>query len=270
MTISNHQPHDQFWNNKRVLITGGSSGIGAAIGQHVAERGAHIGLIARRAEALEEVAQSIRTTGVQVGTAIADVTDAEAVRNAVRQLESELGPTDVMIANAGTHRYTPGDAFSADDFAVVHTTNVQGAANAFDAVLPGMLERGFGHIAAVASIAGMVGLPGVGAYSSSKAALITLMQSLRTDLHRKGIRVTALCPGFVDTPFIANHDRRVLKFLLTPKEAAAIMAKAIARGKARKHFPWPTWLTARIASAMPDRIYRWLTRKVPKEQIEKP
>lgn len=268
--MSKQNQRDRFWQSKNVLITGGSSGIGAALGKHVADRGARVGLIARREDALAKVAESIVSTEGQVSTAHADVTDADALQRAVQQLEADLGPTDVMIANAGTHGYTPGDAFSASDFARVHATNVQGSANAFEAVLPGMVARGFGHIAAVASIAGMVGLPGVGAYSSSKAALITLMQSLRTDLHRQGIRVTCLCPGFVDTPFLASHDRRVLKFVLSAEEAAAIMAKAIAQGKARKHFPWPTWLTARIASALPDRLYRWVTRKVPKEQIEKP
>jgi short-subunit dehydrogenase len=268
--VSGNRSIDTFWQDKTVIITGGSSGIGAALGQHVANRGARVGLIARRAKALEEVAANIHEVGGHVRFAIADVCDADALRSAIKQLEAELGRTDILIANAGTHRYTPGASFKADDFALVHATNVQGAANAFDAVLPGMIERQSGHLAAVASIAGMVGLPGVAAYSSSKAALITMMQSLRADLHSYGIRVTALCPGFVDTPFIANHDRRVLKFLLSPEQAAAIMAKAIAHGKARKHFPWPTWLTARIASAMPDRIYRWLTRKVPREPLELP
>lgn len=253
-----------FWHEKRVFITGGSSGIGAALARHLAARGAAVGLIARREEPLAAVTAALREAGHLAAHAVADVTQAPRLREAVTRLRQALGRCDIAIANAGIHRYTPGYRFHADDVATVFATNVQGAANLYDAVLPEMLERQSGHLAAVASIAGMVGLPDVGAYSASKSALITLTESLRVDLASSGIRVTTVCPGFVDTPFIASHDRRVLRFLLTPEQAADKIARAIAAGKHVTYFPWPTWLTASIARRLPFSLYRRLASRVPK------
>ena len=142
-------------------------------------------------------------------------------------------------------------------------TNVQGAANTFDAVLPGMLARGGGHLVGMASIAGMLGLPEVGAYSASKAALITLLQSLRLDLHSRRIRVTAVCPGFVDTPFLDGHDRRVLRFMMTAAECARRTAQAVERGRAEAYFPWQTWLLARTARSLPFPLLRRLIAALP-------
>jgi short-subunit dehydrogenase len=116
----------------------------------------------------------------------------------------------------------------------------------------------------VASIAAMLGLPEVGAYSASKAALVTLMESLRVDLHRFGIKVTTICPGFIDTPLIADHPRSVLKFMLQPDEAARRIARAIERGRAEYWFPWQMWLAARLARALPFGLYRRLCARLPK------
>jgi short-subunit dehydrogenase len=103
----------------------------------------------------------------------------------------------------------------------------------------------------------------VGAYSASKAAVITLLESLRLDLHPLGIRVTTLCPGFVDTPLVANHDRRVLRFVLTVEQAAERIARAIEQGRAEYWFPWQTWLMARIARLLPFWLYRQRAPRCP-------
>ncbi|MBN2447047.1 MAG: SDR family NAD(P)-dependent oxidoreductase [Phycisphaerae bacterium] len=262
---------NQFWTDKHVIITGASSGIGHALAEHVAREGARVGLLARRQIPLEQLANRIRASAGRAATALGDVREAEAVRSAILSLEDELGPCDVIVANAGAHRYTPGSDFQAADFDFVFDTNVRGTVNSLAAVLPGMVRRRRGHVVAVASIAGMLGLPEVGAYSSSKAALITLMESLRVDLYPHGVRVTTICPGFIDTPFIAGHDRRVLKFMLSPEEAARRIARAIERGRAEYYFPWPTWLTARIASWLPFDLYRRLLAwQTPPAQVEQP
>ncbi len=252
-----------FWRDKHVIITGASSGIGWALAEHVAGLGARLGLTARRKEKLDELAARLRARGHSVVVAAADVRELGLVRSAIRALECDLGPCDVLVANAGTHRYTPGSDFRAESFEDVFSTNVQGVVNAFDAVLGGMVARRRGHIAAVASIAGVLGLPHVGAYSASKAALITLLQSLRVDLAGHNINVTTICPGFIDTPFIASHDRRVLKFMLSASEAAGRIAWAIARGKREYYFPRRTWLLARIARALPFPVYRRVAARVP-------
>ena len=150
--------------------------------------------------------------------------DGPALAVAVRELEDRLGPCDVLIANAGIYRKTDVRQFDAEEANRVVATNVQGVLNAFGAVLPGMIRRRAGRLAAVASIAGMVGLPGAAAYSASKAAVITLLQSLRVDLYPLGIKVTAICPGYVDTAMITDLERATLKHLLTAEEVLQIMA----------------------------------------------
>jgi short-subunit dehydrogenase len=259
-----------YWRDKCVIITGASSGIGWALAEHLAARRAKLGLIARRAEKLKELAAAIETAGGRAVLARADVTDTQETAQACRALEAALGPCDVLIANAGIHHYSPGYDFRPDRANAVFTTNVAGVVNAIGAVLPGMVERRRGHLVAMASIAAMLGLPEVGAYSASKAAIVTLMESLRVDLHRHGVRVTTVCPGFVDTPLIADHARPLLRFILSPADAARRTAWAIEQERAEYWFPWQTWLLARLGRALPFSIYRRICSRLPKRALRDP
>ena len=252
-----------FWQDKCVIITGASSGIGWALAEHVAARGARVGLLARREEKLAELARLIEARGAQAAYAAADVNDPHRTAEAIHAVEQELGDCEVLVANAGVHRDTPGSRFCGADARAVLSTNVLGVVNSIDAVLPGMLARGSGHIVAVASIAAMLGLPEVGAYSASKAAVVTLMESLRVDLRRSNVKVTTICPGFVDTPLIARRPRRMLWFVLAPDEAARRIARAIERGKAEYWFPWRMWLVARVARALPFGLYSRVCSLIP-------
>jgi short-subunit dehydrogenase len=253
-----------FWQGKCVIITGASSGIGRALAEELAGHGAKVGLIARQREKLAELAAALESAGRQAAFAPADVTDTQQVRQACQSLEGALGPCDVLIANAGIHRYTPGGAFNPDDANAVFATNVQGVVNTVGAVLPGMVARRRGHLVAVASIASMLGLPEVGAYSASKAAVVTLMESLRVDLHRYKVRVTTICPGFVDTPMIAAHGPAVLKFVLSPTEAAPRIAHAIERGRREYWFPWQMRVLAWVGRLLPFGIYRRVCARLPR------
>lgn len=269
--IAQTDPAKHFWREKRVFITGASSGIGTALVKHLIQQGAHVGMIARRQAALETVARQLagqaQTTSAastqKVAWVCADVTKADEMERAVQQLELALGHCDVMIANAGIYHKTEVSNFDSLTQNSVIATNTQGVINTIGAVLPGMMKRRHGHIAAVASIAGMIGLPGAAAYSASKAAVITLFQSLRVDLHAHGIKAIVAAPGFVDTPLITDEERETLKDLISAEQAAEQICRAIEYDRAIHWFPWPTWLVCRLLSLMPGRLYRRLVANIP-------
>lgn len=245
-----------FWTNNCVIITGASSGIGRALALELAGRGAKLGLLSRRPDPFAQLASEIHGRGGQAEFRAADVTQSESLAAAVRDLEQSLGPCDVAIANAGIYQKTAGTALDPAAVEAVMSTNLLGVSNLFAAVLPGMLARGSGNLAAVASIAGLLGLPGGGAYSASKAAVIALLKSLRLDLAPRGIRVTTILPGYVDTPMITDHERRTVRNLFTAEQAASRIIRAIERGQAEVAFPFSLWLQARLAGLLPWWAYR--------------
>lgn len=246
-----------FWRDKRVIITGASSGIGRALAEEFASHSACVGLIARRENRLQQLADVISSQGGRTAFAVADVTVRDQVFQAVSAIESALGPCDVLIANAGMYRKTAGRDFDTRRAELVVTTNLLGVLYAVGAVLPGMIQRNGGHLAAVASLGGMIGLPGAAAYCASKQGVVTLLQSLRADLWRTGIRVTAVCPGYVDTPMITDEERTTLRGLVSAGEAARRIAWAIERGRAEYWFPRWTALEVRLARLLPP---RWAAR----------
>jgi short-subunit dehydrogenase len=245
-----------FWAGKCVLITGASSGIGRALALELAQRGAKLGLIARRGDLLTALATEIYAGGGRAEFRAADVIQAAPLAAVAAELEQTLGPCDVAIANAGIYRRTDGADFDAATVAEVVNTNVLGVTNLLAAVLPGMVRRGAGHVAVVASIAGLLGLPQGGAYSASKAALITLLQSLRLDLAPRGIRVTTILPGYVDTSMITDEERRTQN-VISAADAARRIARGIERGRTEVAFPWGLWLEARLAGLLDWPFYRW-------------
>jgi short-subunit dehydrogenase len=249
------------------MITGASSGLGEALAYHLAGCGARVGLVARRATELERVATRIRALpgAPRVALARADVRVAGQMKTAIASLEQSLGDCDVMIANAGRYRFTPGDRFDATVADEVIATNVGGVINALAAVLPGMTERRRGHVVAVASIAALQGLPDSSVYSASKAAVVTLMEGLRIDLSRVGVRVTTVCPGYMDTPMVADNPHKFL--VLAAEDAARRVARAIARGRATYWFPWPTWLLARLGRLLPRSLYTRYMARLPRRTV---
>jgi len=191
------------------------------------------------------------------------VTAAGPLAAAVGELERAQGECEVAIASAGIFRATRVENLDPTAMQDVMATNVLGVSNLFAAVLPGMLRRSRGNLAAVASIAGYLGLSQSGAYCASKAAVITLLKSLRLDLEPRGIRVTTISPGYVDTPMVTEEERRTLRSLLTADDTARRIARAIERGKPEVAFPWGLYFQADGANLLPWWLYRWLVGSVP-------
>ncbi len=188
--------------SRSVLITGASSGLGEAMALEFARRGYHLALTARRVEALEGLASRIRQEWPQVRVEVAflDVCDTASVAPVIDYLAARLGDLDIVVANAGVaanHRV--GSGHLQDDLHLMQT-NVLGAMATIDAATAWFKKAGKGHIVAISSVAAKRGMPGLAAYSASKAALATYMESLRAELHGTPLKTTTLYPGYIDTP----------------------------------------------------------------------
>ncbi|HKO55324.1 MAG TPA: SDR family NAD(P)-dependent oxidoreductase [Thermoanaerobaculia bacterium] len=239
----------------RAVITGGSSGIGEALGRELARRGWAVALLARRGELVQEIAASLpRAVGVAC-----DVTDSASVHEAVRIAEERLGgPFDLAVANAGVS--LPGHAakFKLEDAERTFRVNVFGMLYLFDAVIPGMVERRAGRFAGIASIAGLRALPTAASYSASKAAMHNFLEASRIELVPYGVGITVVNPGFVDTPIVAKNKFR-MPFLLQAPEAARIIADGLERGKRVIEFPRPMSLLMRTVRILPTALYERFT-----------
>lgn len=235
------------------VITGASSGIGWELAKVLAQEGYRLGLVARRREALGQLADEIRRSGGAAELEPADVASREEVVAAIRRLSERLGPCDLLIANAGVGHETFVDPLNVDQIEQMIRVNYLGAIYAIEAVLPEMLRRGRGHIAGVSSLAAYKGFPGQQGYCASKAALKTFLEGLRIQLRHRGIRVTTICPGFVHTPMTAQH-RFGMPFVMNADEAARRIAKALRRRKKVFNFPWQTERLAKFTYWIPDWI----------------
>lgn len=236
------------------FITGASSGIGRSLAKRIAATGEPVTVTARRKDLLDTLVQEIEQAGGKALAIRCDVTDRAAVRDAVREAEYKLGAITTLIANAGgAIGDMDGTKFDAVTFAAVIDLNLNGVANCIEAVLPGMLERGSGHIVATSSIASYRGLPSAGAYSAAKAGLTNLMESLRIDLRPKGIDVTVLAPGFVQTK--PKKKKKNRPFLLQLEDATARMHRAIQRRDPYYAFPKSLLAVMWLGWAMPASLY---------------
>lgn len=252
--------------NKVIWITGASSGIGETFAEECARRGARVALSARRAEALSALVDQINGA-LPSGSAPraraypVDVASTDSVRGAVAAIEAEMGPIDIMVANAGINQYVSLSSFSADAYLSVMNTNYGGLLRCIEAVLPSMRARGTGRIAGVASLAGFRGLPTSGAYGSSKSAMIHFLESIRFQLEPLGIGVTVINPGFVKTPMTDTNDFK-MPFLMTREDAAVCMANGLERGAKEISFPWLFSRFMKGARVLPFPLYEWLTKVV--------
>lgn len=249
-----------FWKNKVVFLTGASSGIGEALAIAMAERGAIVGLLARREELLKDLAEKCNTAGGKARIFACDVVETQAVQNAADTFRAEFGHIDILIANAGiggNNRETRD--LQPDAVKKVIDINLLGAANSVHAVLPQMLGRGSGQLVAISSLAGFRGLPKSAAYSASKAGMTAFFESVRLDVQHKGVAVTIIQPGFIKTPLTAGRGNN-MPFLMELEDAVPLFLSAIEKKKKFAAFPWqlatvvragrifPAWLYDRIAS----------------------
>lgn len=225
------------WQGTTTVITGASRGIGRSVALAAAAKGARVGLIARDKADLEAV---LAETGGRGAIALADVADPHALAAALTALEAELGPVDVLVANAGIGAYGAFVDTSSEEIERIVRVNVLGTAHAIRAVLPGMIERRRGHIVTIGSIAGRIGSPFEAIYSATKFAGVGLTESLVIELEPYGIGVSMVNPGPVATHFgeARGHpyDRQRPK-PVPPEQVAAAVIKAVEANRHEQYVP---------------------------------
>ena len=242
--------------DKVVLVTGASRGIGAEIARQAAAHGARCGLVARTQDDLDRVREDI---GTVCGTAVADVADRAQVDAAVKKISEELGPIDVAVVNAGVGLHGPFIDADVADLDRVMRINYMGSIHVLKAVLPGMIERRQGHVAVIGSISGRMGSPFEAGYSASKFALTGLTEALSIELLPFNIDVTLVNPGPTSTSFFEAsghpYDRDRPK-PQSPQHVGALTIRAIERNR-RDIFASAFMRQALISKTLIPPAFRW-------------
>lgn len=235
-----------------VFLTGASTGIGAALARHYAAQGATLGLVARRHDRLEALAAGLPGTHHVFA---ADVRDATAMRDAATAFMQRAGVPDIVIGNAGVSVGTlTAEAEDLPAFEAVLDINVTGLVRTFSPFIAPMRLRRSGALVGIASVAGIRGLPGAGAYSASKAAAISYLESLRVEMRGSGVRVQTICPGYIDTP-MTERNPYPMPFLLSADQAAPRFARVIERGTSYAVVPWQMAIVATLLRLLPNAVF---------------
>ena len=244
----------------KVVISGASGGLGLALARHYLERGAIVAAFARRGELLQALAAEFPD---QVYCYALDVRDAPAVQHAANDFIARAGCPNVVIANAGVSTGTLTEyAEDLDAFQQVMDINVLGMVKTFQPFIAAMRAARQGSLVGIASVAGFRGLPGAGAYSASKAAAISYLESLRVELHGSGVKAVTICPGYIETPMTALNPYP-MPFMLDAGEAARCIARAIERQTAFTVIPWQMGLAGRMLRLLPRWLYDRLFAHAP-------
>jgi short-subunit dehydrogenase len=247
---------------KKIFITGASSGIGESLAKHYAKEDAQLALIARRADWLERVANEISP---RPEVYVCDVRDVNALNAAAKDFIAKHGVPDIVIANAGVSRGTltqePDDLKA---FQEIFDINVMGVVNTFHPFVEAMSTRGSGTLVTIASVAGFRGIPGGGAYSSSKAAAIKYSESLRVELKKTGVAVVTICPGYIRTPMTAVNKFK-MPFLIDVDEAVVRFARAIESKTSFTVIPWTMGIAGRVLRITPNWLYDLVFQRMPRK-----
>lgn len=250
-----------------IWITGASQGLGRALALELVRRGRTVVASARGADKLAELeteSTAIQGPGRIVPWAL-DVTDGPAVTEAVRQIESDVGPIETAVLNAGTHTPVDGRRLKAEDFRRLLDINVMGTVFCLEPVVAAMTARRRGRIAVVASLSGYRGLPSAAAYGLTKAGLINMCESMRPELALAGLTMQVVNPGFVRTPLTDKNDFP-MPFLMEPDAAARAFADGLESDRFEIVFPRRFAYLLKLLQLLPYRLYFPLARRMVKDR----
>jgi short-subunit dehydrogenase len=233
---------------KSIFISGGNSGIGLATAKKYKAEGYRVGICGRNTTTLDPLKDEFQVYQL-------DVANFDEVKKAVNDFAKD--GLDIMFANAGVGYAHKSQKPDFNQSRKIFDININGVLNMFDVATQIFYTQGHGHLAATASIAGLNGLPGVSAYSGSKAAIIRMCESLKIDLKQFNINVTCVCPGFIDTP-LTQKNSHSMPFLMNVDEAAVEIYYGIARNKDNIYFPKMFSSIVRLLGLLPRSIYRMI------------
>ena len=242
---------------KTALVTGATSGLGRGLATWLAKRGVKVYAAGRRVELLESLATDAGVVPFKL-----DVSDGDATFAAVGKLDAECGGLDLVIANAGVGEETRVKRLRWDSIKQMIDVNVTGATATICGAVPGMVERGRGHLVGISSLAGLVPLPANSAYCASKSFVAMFLNSLRLDVEKHGLVVTSIHPGFVKSELTAKNKPGSMPFLLETDDAVERMGKAMLRRDAVFAFPWQLSGAIGLAGAMPRPLQSAVLKKL--------
>tara|TARA_B100000686_G_scaffold204217_1_gene211007 strand:+ start:9937 stop:10695 length:759 start_codon:yes stop_codon:yes gene_type:complete len=246
----------------KVIITGASSGLGKALAKHYASLGAILGLIARNKISLEDLTNELDTDTTFYDI---DVRDAESMQYAANNFMERYGCPDIVIANAGISQGTLTEYIEDSKiFESILLTNVTGMVNSFHPFITTMRAQNTGILVGISSVASCRGLPGGGAYSASKAAVNSYLESLRVEMHGSGISVITICPGYISTPMTKNNPFQ-MPFIMSAEIAAQKIEHIISNKKIFSVIPWQMAIVARILKLLPNFIYDLIFSIMPRK-----
>lgn len=279
-------PKDTF-KSKVAIITGGASGIGAAIAKELARGGAEVILADRQIELAETLAAAIRASGGRATATELDVRSLPAIERVVQGVVARSGRIDYFFNNAGIAVGGEIDSYAPRDWDDVIDVNLRGVAYGVHAVYPVMIAQGSGHIVNTASMAGLVGAAGEGSYTATKHAVVGLSKSLRIEARRHGVRVSVLCPGAIRTPilcggkygrlnFVGISEEKVLEMWaqvrpMDADEFATKALRAIARDEAIIVLPrwWKAlWYIERISPRLSQAVWSAMLGRMRKHLVD--
>ena len=247
----------------KIIITGATSGIGLALVKQYDKQGAIIGILARRRDKLIELQKTLSCKSLIFSV---NVTDLEQCRWAAEEFMALYGAPDIVIANAGVSSGTLTENFSdLETIKKIIDTNLIGVMHTFYPFIQPFKKRGSGHFVGISSVAGIRGLPGAGAYSSSKAALTNYLESLRIELSNANIDVTTIAPGYIVTP-MTDANNFSMPFLMPAENAARSIIKAIKNKRKYVIVPWQMNFIGRIMHLLPISIWDWIAKKAPRKK----
>lgn len=251
-------------NTSRALVTGASSGIGAALAHRLAAHGCEVWLAARRADQLDAQVRSIAATGGRAHALVLDVGDCDATVERLTELDRETGGMDMVIASAGIAGMpaaVPLSRASWENTSAILRVNLCGAMASFVPFIPGMLQRGHGHLVGISSIAAEFPNPRTPVYGASKAGLSFALRSIDMELRPRGVPVTIVEPGFVRTP-AADGVNEPMPFILETDAAVARIERAIIRRARMVRFPWQWTMLLRCVAQLPAAVSGPLIRRL--------